>query len=77
MPILISKTVFKSKVLEFFRQIEETGEAVVVTDHCWPCLEIRPYRPYDRNPLEVLRGSVLRCERLTDPVGEEDWSVAD
>ena len=73
---LISKSEFKSKALEYFRQIEASGEAVIVTDHGKPALEVRPYRGKERPPLDILRGSVIRYENPTEPVGENDWEAA-
>ena len=73
---LVSKSEFKAKALEFFRQVEASGESVIVTDHGRPALEVRPYRGLERNPLDVLRGSVVRYENPTDPVGEGEWEAA-
>lgn len=70
----ISKTQFKAKALEFFRQIETSGESVVITDHGKPSLEIRPYRNEDRNPLEILQGSIIRYDDPTAPVDVE-WKA--
>ena len=72
----VSKSEFKAKALEFFRQVEASGESVIVTDHGKPALEVRPYRIIERNPLDVLRGSVVRYENPTDPVAEGDWEAA-
>ena len=72
----VSKSEFKAKALEFFRQVEASGESVIVTDHGKPVLEVRPYRIIERNPLDVLRGSVVRYENPTDPVAEGDWEAA-
>lgn len=47
----------------------------MVTDHGQPKLEIRPYKPRPRNPLDVLRGSVLRYDNPTAPVTEADWAA--
>ncbi|POR56211.1 antitoxin (DNA-binding transcriptional repressor) of toxin-antitoxin stability system [Paraburkholderia eburnea] len=71
----VSKTEFKAKALEFFRQVEASGESVVVTDHGRPTLELRPYRNLERDPLDVLRGSVVRYDGPTDPI-EVDWDAA-
>lgn len=71
----VSKSQFKAKALEFFRQVEASGEPMVVTDHGQPRLEVRPYRAITRAPLEVLRGSVLRYEAPTAPVAEDEWSA--
>lgn len=72
----VSKSQFKAKALEFFRQVEASGESVVVTDHGQPKLEVRPYKPSTRSPLDVLRGSVLRFDRPTEPISEDDWESA-
>lgn len=71
----VSKSQFKAKALEFFRQVEASGESVVVTDHGQPKLEVRPYKPSSRNPLDVLRGSVLRFDNPTAPISEDDWEA--
>lgn len=76
MPSQISKSQFKAKALELFRQVEETGNSLIVTDHGRPSLEIRPFRDHTRTPLEVLRGSVQHFERPTDPVADNDWEAA-
>jgi len=72
----VSKSEFKAKALEFFRKIEASGESVIVTDHGKPALEVRPFRGIDRNPLDVLRGSVVRYDNPTDPVAEDEWEAA-
>ena len=72
----VSKSQFKAKALEYFRQIESSGQSVTITDHGEPKLEIRPYRAPDHSPLTLLRGSVLRYERATEPVSDDDWEAA-
>jgi antitoxin (DNA-binding transcriptional repressor) of toxin-antitoxin stability system len=76
MEIQVSKIEFKAKALEYFRQVESSGNAVVVTDHGKPTLEVRPYRSKDRKPLDVLRGSVIQYVNPTEPVDENDWDAA-
>jgi len=75
MGIRVSKSQFRAKALEYFRQIEASGESVVVTDHGQPKLEVRPFKPLARAPLEVLRGSVLRFDYPTLPVADDDCEV--
>jgi len=75
MTIEISKYQFKAKALEIFRQIEDSGQPVVITDRGQPTLEVRPYKPGYRDPLELLRGSVKRYDRPTEPVAESDWEL--
>lgn len=72
----VSKSQFKAKALEFFRLVEASGEALIVTDHGEPRLEVRPFHPAARDPLEILRGTVLRFDHPTDPVVEDDWESA-
>jgi antitoxin (DNA-binding transcriptional repressor) of toxin-antitoxin stability system len=54
----ISKTQFKARALELFREVEASGVALVITDRGAPVLELRPYRPRLGDPLEALRGTV-------------------
>lgn len=67
----ISKSKFKAKALEIFRKIELTGEAIIITDHGKPVLEIIPYKNHD--PLNKLKGSVISYDDPFEPVGESDW----
>lgn len=71
----VSKTEFKAKALEFFRQVETSGDSVVVTDHGKLTVEVRPYGGADRNSLDVLRGSVVRYVYPAAPVDVE-WEAA-
>ncbi|KXS31871.1 MAG: prevent-host-death protein [Candidatus Gallionella acididurans] len=72
----ISKSEFKTKALEYFRQIEASGESIIVTDHGKPALEVRPFRGHSRHPLDVLRGSVVRYDNPMEPVAVNDWDAA-
>ena len=72
----VSKSQFKAKALELFRQIETSGEPLIVTDHGQPKLEVRRYRPSTHTPLDVLRGSLLRYDDPMEPVGVEEWDAA-
>lgn len=74
---LVSKSEFKARALEYFRQVESTGESMIVTDHGKPTVEVRPYRGVERHPLDVLRGTVLHYDDPTRPVGEDDWEAAE
>lgn len=72
----VSKSQFKAKALELFREVERTGGSVIVTDHGKPTIEVRRYRPCEVDPLDRLQGSVLAFEAPTEPVAEEDWEAA-
>lgn len=71
----VTKSQFKAKALEYFRQVETSGETVVVTDRGHPTIEIRRYRTDQRSPLEKLRGSVVEYKAPTEPVAEDDWEA--
>ena len=71
----ISKSKFKAHALEIFRQVESTGEPVIVTDHGSPRLIVRKFTGHKVNPQERLKGSVLHYHAPLDPVGAEDWDA--
>lgn len=72
----ISKSQFKPRALEFFRLVEESGSALIITDHGRPVLKIVPYDHDPAAALRALRRTVLKYENPTDPVGAEDWDAA-
>jgi prevent-host-death family protein len=71
----VSKSVFKPRVLAYLREVEETGEPLVITDRGRAVVRIEPYSPV-ADTLERLRGCVIRYDEPTDPVGEDDWEAA-
>lgn len=71
----IGKAAFKAKVLEYLRSVEETGTDLVITDHGRPVARVSPFRFDPEAGLEALRGSVLRFDDPTEPVGAEDWEA--
>ena len=71
----VSKSQFKAKALEYFRQVETGNKPLIVTDHGEPTVEVRRYHPRVRDPLDVLRGSVLRFAAPTAPVADDDWDA--
>lgn len=75
MTIQVSKSQFKAKALEYFRQVQMSGESIVITDHGKPALELRPIARSNDDVLERLRGSVLRYDDPFEPVGVEDWEA--
>ena len=75
MSIRISKSQFKPKSLEYFRQVQETGEPIIITDHGKPVLKIMPYAPSPDDLLKALRGSVVRYDDPLEPVGADEWEA--
>jgi antitoxin (DNA-binding transcriptional repressor) of toxin-antitoxin stability system len=72
----VSKSEFKANASEFFRLVESSGESLIVTDRGRPTPELRPYRADARDPLDLLRASLLRYDAPMDSVGEDDWMAA-
>jgi prevent-host-death family protein len=66
---------FKSHALEILREVERTGQPVVITDRGRRALEVRKYVARSPSALERLRGSVLRYDDPLTPVAEDDWDV--
>jgi len=72
----ISKSKFKAKALEYFRQVEASGEPIVITEHGKPKLEIRRIPQQHLDPLEKLKGSVLWYDGPFDPaVDDDEWEA--
>ena len=70
----ISKSKFKPRALEYFRRVQKTKRELIITEHGKPVLKIIPYSEDPRDALKALRGSVLKYEGPTEPVGLEDWA---
>ncbi len=73
----ISKTDFKSHALQILREIEQTGESRIITDHGKPTLQIKRLRQQNTDPLEVLKGTVIKYEDATAPVADDAWENAE
>lgn len=73
MTISVSKSRFKAKALELFREVERTGEPIIITDRGAPVLKLMPFRDEPAAALRVLRESVVRYDAPTEPVAGDDW----
>ena len=71
----VPKSKFKPHALQFFREVEQTGVALIITDRGKPVLKIVPYSEKPADTLRILRNSVLKYENPTDPVGLNDWET--
>ncbi len=71
--VTVSKSTLKGKMLEYFRQVEETGEDLVVTDNGRPVVKVVPIRA--RRPAAELfrdvRGRVVHHEDVLAPTISE------
>lgn len=71
----ISKSAFRANALALFRQIEATGESVIITARGKPALEVRRVNDAVKNPLDILRGTLIRYDNPTDPVDDSNWDA--
>lgn len=71
----VSKSQFKPKALNYFRQVEQTGKALVITDRGKPVLKLVPYTEKPDSWLKPLRGSVKKYLKPTEPVSAKDWEA--
>ena len=72
---MVSKSRFKPRALNYFREVEQTGTEIIITDRGKPVLKLVPYSEKPEKWLKSLRGSVLRYKAPTDPVSGEDWET--
>lgn len=81
--MVVTKGKLKAKMLEYFREVERTGETLIVTDRGREVLEVRPISPKKVTAAEILaeyrRGKKPVCEiseeELMKPLPIEDWEV--
>lgn len=71
----ISKSRFKARALELFREVEKTGVPIVITDRGRPVLRLEAIAAKGELALEQFRGCVLAYEEPLEPVGAEDWEA--
>ncbi len=71
----VSKSRFKARALELFRQVQETGEPLTITDRGRPVLQLVPYVDDPETLLAPFRGRIRRYVDPTEPVGSEDWEA--
>jgi prevent-host-death family protein len=69
----VTKSRFKPRALEYFREVERTGKALIITDRGKPVVKIVPYSERSSELLRELRNSVINYEDPTDPVGLNEW----
>jgi len=70
---LISKSKFKPNALKYFREVQQKGKALIITDRGKPVVKIVPYSEDPSEALQALRNTVIKYESPTAPVGLNDW----
>jgi len=71
----VSKSRFKPKALEYFRQVQKSGKPLVITDRGKPVLKIVPYSEDPQEALKTLRNTVVKYDDPMEPVGVDDWEA--
>jgi antitoxin (DNA-binding transcriptional repressor) of toxin-antitoxin stability system len=80
----VSKGKLKARMLEYFREVEQSGEPLIVTDHGREVLEVRPFASRALVTAEDVltwyrAGTSPRPEvseeELVEPLPLEDWEV--
>lgn len=71
----VAKSKTKAHFSELSRQVERTGQELIITDRGKPVLKLVPYTPEAAEKLESPRGTVVRYDNPTDPVAVEDWEA--
>ena len=72
----VSKGVLKAKMLEYFRNVEQTGEELIITNNNIPTLKVIPIKT-KRDVQKVfadIRGKVDINDSIMKPETEE-WEV--
>ena len=72
----VSKSRFKARALAYFREVEQSGREIIITDRGIPVLKLVPYRPDPQAALRVLRDTVVRYDAPTEPVDADAWESA-
>ena len=73
--VTVSKSALKSRMLEYFRQVEQTGESLIVTSDGIPVLKVVPFT--EKLSVDVvfadIRGKLSWTGNLDDPT-QAEWS---
>ena len=70
---VVSKGALKARMLEYFRDVEASGEELIVTSHGQPVLKVSPYRQertVDQAFADV-RGRICYHGDLLEPTSAE------
>lgn len=74
MPKTVSRTQFARRPLAHLREVEQTGEPLILTDRGRAVLRVVPQATAN-DVLASLRGCVIRCDDPTEPVATEAWGT--
>ena len=72
---IISKSKFKPHALKYFREVEQTGKPLIISDHGKPVIKIVPYTDNLPDILDAMRDTVSEYIDPFEPVGADDWEA--
>ena len=72
---VVAKSKMKAHFSELSREVERTGQEVIITDRGKPVLKLVPYAEKTEAIPDSLRGSVVSYDDPTEPVAVEDWEA--
>jgi len=75
----ISVSEFKATCLEILREIESSGQSIVVTRHGRPVAEVHPPRPRRaRSPIGIMKGrGTIQGDILSPATPDRVWEAFD
>ncbi len=72
---VVAKSQVTAEFAELSREVERTGQELIITDQGKPVLKLVPFAEKTEAILDSLRGSVVRYDDPTEPVAVEDWEA--
>ena len=71
----VSKSQFKSQVLQYLRNVEEKKQPLIVTHGGKPVVKVSPFQEDPKAILNSLKGSITSYKNPDQPTGENEWEV--
>lgn len=75
--LIVSKSKFKAKALEYFRMVQTTGNPVLVSHNEDPVIQVSLYNPTNsqKDLFKKLSNAITYLGDIESPVGVNDWKV--
>ena len=70
---LISKSQFKSQLLEYLRKVEQEKKPLIITHGGKPVAKVSPYKEDADKILQSLHKSVITYKQPYEPIEENEW----
>ena len=70
---LVSKSQFKSQLLEYLRRVEQDKKSILITHRGKPVAKVSPYKEDADKILQSLHKSVLTYKNPLESIEEDEW----